>query len=127
MRIFGLDHVQIAIPAGGEARAREFYGRLLGLEELAKPVELTARGGLWYSVGPLQLHLGVESDFRAARKAHPAFQVQGLAALIGRLEAAGCEVGRDVPLPGMDRVHVTDPFGNRIELVERAVSGEQAL
>ena len=119
MMIVGLDHVQVAIPVGGESGARAFYGELLGLAEIPKPAELAGRGGLWYAVGTLQLHLGVEADFRPARKAHPAFQVEGLHQLTARLQAAGYEIGRDIPLPGMARAHVADPFGNRIELIER--------
>jgi catechol 2,3-dioxygenase-like lactoylglutathione lyase family enzyme len=125
MKVVGLDHVQVAMPTGAEAEARAFYGGILGLEEIPKPAELAGRGGLWYAVGTLQLHLGVEVKFRAARKAHPAFQVNGLHELTARLSAAGYEIGHDIPLPGMERVHVADPFGNRIELIERKVSSER--
>jgi catechol 2,3-dioxygenase-like lactoylglutathione lyase family enzyme len=120
-RIIAIDHVQLAMPAGGEDVARGFYEGILGLDELPKPAELAGRGGAWFAAGHVQVHLGVEADFRPARKAHPALEVRGLAALVARCEAAGIAVTRDVPLPGMDRVHVSDPFGNRIELVERTI------
>jgi len=121
-RIVGIDHVQLAMPEGGENAARAFYAGVLGLTEMPKPAELSGRGGAWFAAGRVQVHLGVEADFRPARKAHPALQVEGLAALVARCEAAGVTVARDVPLPGMDRVHVADPLGNRIELVERGSS-----
>jgi catechol 2,3-dioxygenase-like lactoylglutathione lyase family enzyme len=118
MRIVGVDHVQLAMPAGGEDAARRFYGDVLGLEEVPKPAALAGRGGAWFQIGEVRLHLGVEADFRPARKAHPALRVEGLTALIVRCVDAGYPVERDVPLPGLDRVHVADPFGNRIELIE---------
>jgi catechol 2,3-dioxygenase-like lactoylglutathione lyase family enzyme len=118
MKIRGLDHVQIAMPKGGEDRARKFYGGLLWLKEIRKPANLAARGGLWFHCGPIQLHLGVEADFRAAKKAHPALLVEDLGALLGALKGAGCEVKDDEPLKGYDRAFVLDPFGNRIELLE---------
>jgi catechol 2,3-dioxygenase-like lactoylglutathione lyase family enzyme len=118
MRIIGVDHVQLAMPAGGEDAARRFYGDVLGFEEVAKPSALAGRGGAWFRSGGVQLHLGVEADFRPARKAHPAFRVEGLTALIVRCVDAGYPVERAVPLPGLERVHVADPFGNRIELIE---------
>jgi catechol 2,3-dioxygenase-like lactoylglutathione lyase family enzyme len=110
------------MPAGGEDVARRFYGDVLGLEEVPKPAALAGRGGAWFRGGGVQLHLGVEADFRPARKAHPA-RVEGLTALIVRCVDAGYPVERDVPLPGLDRVHVADPFGNRIELIERRDAG----
>ena len=113
-----LHHVQIAIPAGGEPRARDFYGGLLGLTEIAKPENLARRGGVWYQSGNLQLHLGVDPAFRPARKAHVAFQVRDLATLRERLEAAGYAATTDKPLPGWERCYVADPFGNRTELLE---------
>jgi catechol 2,3-dioxygenase-like lactoylglutathione lyase family enzyme len=117
-RIVAIDHVQLAIPVGGETAARAFYHGVLGLTEVSKPAALAGRGGVWFGAGAVQVHLGVEAEFRPARKAHPAFEVEGLAALVARCEAAGLVVMRDVPLPGVERVHVTDPFGNRIELIE---------
>jgi catechol 2,3-dioxygenase-like lactoylglutathione lyase family enzyme len=115
-----IDHVQIAIPAGGEEQARRFYGALLGLQEIEKPANLRKRGGVWFMTGNLQLHLGVDQAFRPAEKAHVAFRVTGLAGTRGRLEAAGYTVTEDEPLPGFDRFYVLDPFGNRMELLEPA-------
>jgi catechol 2,3-dioxygenase-like lactoylglutathione lyase family enzyme len=107
------------MPAGGEDVARAFYGGLLGLPEVPKPPHLAARGGVWFERGgALRLHLGVERPFAPARKAHPAFLVAALAILRGRLEAAGCHVLDDEPLPDFARCYVDDPFGNRIELLE---------
>jgi len=116
--VLGLDHVQLAMPPGGESKARLFYAELLGLHEEAKPPHLAARGGCWFAGGALRLHLGVEKDFRAARKAHPALRVRGLSALRRRLENEGFPTAEDEPLAGFDRCYVDDPFGNRIELME---------
>jgi catechol 2,3-dioxygenase-like lactoylglutathione lyase family enzyme len=118
-----IDHVQLAMPAGGEERARAFYAGLLGIPERPKPAHLARRGGCWFERGELKLHLGVEADFRAARKAHPALLVEDLPALVAGLRAAGVAVGDDEPLPGYRRVYVDDPFGNRIELLEPAPAG----
>jgi catechol 2,3-dioxygenase-like lactoylglutathione lyase family enzyme len=116
--IVGVDHVQLAMPAGREAEARAFYAGLLGIPERAKPPVLAARGGVWFESGPLKLHLGVDSDFRPARKAHPGLLVSGLEALIGDLQRAGYHVATDEPIEGYLRVYVDDPFGNRLELME---------
>lgn len=118
MRFVDIDHVQLAMPAGGEDAARRFYAGVLGFEEVPKPDALAGRGGAWFRSGGVQLHLGVEADFRPARKAHPALRVEGLTALIVRCVDAGYPVERAVPLPGLERVHVADPFGNRIEFME---------
>ena len=114
----GLDHVQLAAPAGCEEAARGFFGRLLGLEELEKPEPLRSRGGVWFQVGAQQLHVGVEADFAPARKAHPAFSVPGYDELQNRLRAAGVIVTADTSIPGLRRCYVADPWGNRIELVD---------
>jgi catechol 2,3-dioxygenase-like lactoylglutathione lyase family enzyme len=117
--VYALDHVQIAMPTHGEPAARRFYGDLLGLKELSKPPNLAARGGLWFQCGPLQVHLGVEADFRPAGKAHPAFLVHDLAKVREALDTAGHTVTLDPePSPGVERIFTTDPFGNRIELVQ---------
>lgn len=118
MPIIAVDHVQLAMPAGGEPEARAFYAGLLGLPETPKPPHLARRGGAWFERAGVKIHLGVEADFRPARKAHPALLVEDLAALVERLRAAGHDVKDDEPLEGYDRVYVTDPFGNRIELME---------
>jgi catechol 2,3-dioxygenase-like lactoylglutathione lyase family enzyme len=115
--IVGIDHVQLAMPGGREEEARWFYAGLLGIPEKAKPAELARRGGAWFESDALKIHLGVEADFRPARKAHPALLVRGLAPLVERLRKAGVDVV-DEPLAGHHRVYVTDPFGNRLELME---------
>lgn len=119
MKILSIDHVQLAMPAGGEDIAREFYVELLGFTEIPKPPELAKRGGAWFQSGEVQLHLGVEMDFRAARKAHPAFLVDQLASLLAIVQEAGYETDTSQPpLDGYKRAHIFDPFGNRIELME---------
>jgi catechol 2,3-dioxygenase-like lactoylglutathione lyase family enzyme len=119
MRIVALDHVQIAMPEGREDEASRFYAGLLGLIEIPKPQNLARRGGCWFESGPVRIHLGVEKEFLPARKAHPAFEVSELPALIERLEMGGHPTRMDEPLAGWNRVYVDDPFGNRIELMER--------
>jgi len=123
VNIRDLDHVQVAIPAGEEQRARDFYGGVLGLAELPKPDNLARRGGVWFAVGSRQLHLGVDADFRPARKAHPAFLVRDLGLLLERCREANVPVAEDEPLNGCTRVFVSDPFGNRLELLQ-PVHGE---
>lgn len=118
MQIEDLNHVQLAMPAGGEDAARRFYEGVLGIPEAAKPPHLAKRGGCWFERGTLKVHLGVEQDFRPAKKAHPAFTVTDLPALIVRMEAAGFTPVEDEPLEGYNRRYVADPFGNRIELME---------
>ncbi len=117
--ILGFDHVQLAMPPGGEAKARAFYGGVLGFDEVVKPPDLAARGGVWFKAGGLNLHLGVEADFRPARKAHPALLVAGLADYAARARAAGCRIVDDDPLEGYLRIFLDDPFGNRLELMEK--------
>jgi catechol 2,3-dioxygenase-like lactoylglutathione lyase family enzyme len=118
MRITRVEHVQLAMPAGGEALAREFYHDALGIPEIPKPPHLAKRGGCWFERGDLKIHLGVEAEFRPARKAHPALLVADLPALIERLRALGYALREDEPLEGYQRIYVDDPFGNRIELME---------
>ncbi len=117
MKVLGLDHVQLALPPGGEDAARHFYGEVLGLVEVPKPEAMRARGGMWFQAGPIQLHLGVEPDFRPSVKAHPALRVADLGAWRAALEAAGCEWRPSDELPGVQRAHTRDPFGNRLELI----------
>jgi catechol 2,3-dioxygenase-like lactoylglutathione lyase family enzyme len=118
MRIMRIEHVQLAMPVGGEAMARGFYGDLLGIPETPKPPNLAKRGGCWFECDDLKVHLGVEADFRPARKAHVALQVDGLAALRRKLSESGITVKDDEPLEGYERLYVDDPFGNRLELME---------
>jgi catechol 2,3-dioxygenase-like lactoylglutathione lyase family enzyme len=118
MRLRGLNHILLAMPKGQEQKARAFYSGLLGIPEVRKPANLAARGGCWFEAGQLRVHLGVDPHFVPARKAHPAFIVEGLTELIEILRQAGCEVTEDEPLEGYNRKYVYDPFGNRIELME---------
>ena len=109
-----LDHVQVAIPPGGEDAARRFYAGLLGLHEVEKPEPMRATGGVWFEPG---VHLGVEAEFRPARKAHPGLRMTDLDAVVARLEAAGADLEWDERRPGVRRLYTHDPFGNRLELV----------
>ena len=116
-----LDHVQLAMPAGEEAKARAFYGGVLGMSELVKPPVLAAKGGAWFAGGDgagVQLHLGVEDGFSPARKAHPAVLVADIDGLAERLEEAGHPPRWDDDLPGTRRLFCHDPFGNRLEFTE---------
>jgi SAM-dependent methyltransferase/catechol 2,3-dioxygenase-like lactoylglutathione lyase family enzyme len=128
MGVAGLDHVQVAAPQECEAEARRFYGTLLGLEEIDKPVELRARGGVWFRCGEQQLHIGVEDGFAPAQKAHPALRVEDdgeLDALAERLRQSGENVSWDEALPGSRRFYTQDPWGNRIELMSIAAPPSQ--
>lgn len=117
--IVGLDHVQVAAPAGSEGDARRFYGDVLGLHELAKPSVLAARGGVWFACGTHQLHVGIAESFAPAAKAHPALAVRAgdLDRLAERLTEAGFGVQWDDAIPDTRRFYTADPWGNRIELV----------
>lgn len=118
--IESLHHVQLAVPPGSEPQLRAFYCDLLGLTEVPKPASLAPRGGLWVRGPAVQLHLGVEEGFQPARKAHPALLVRDLDGLAARLRAAGHDVRPDDLLPGYRRFYVSDPVGNRLELLEPA-------
>ena len=117
--ITGLEHLQLAMPIGREAEARAFYGDLLGLAELEKPPQLAGRRGCWFTLGQQALHLGVDTPFTPARKAHPAFTVSDLEALRGRLEAADISTLDDTALPHVHRFYAADPFGNRLEFIQQ--------
>ncbi|WP_429133279.1 VOC family protein [Ensifer sp. 4252] len=114
----GLDHVRLAMPAGMEGAARGFYEGLLGLAEVPKPLNLAGRGGCWFERGEARIHLGIDPAFSPARKAHPALLVDDLSRFLLRLEAAGVPIMQDAPLAGCERCYVSDPFGNRIELMQ---------
>ncbi len=116
--VAALHHVQLAMPAGEEQRARAFYAGLLGMRELQKPAPLRSRGGCRFRSGTAEVHLGIEPDFRPARKAHPAFVVGELELLRARLEAAGAAVTADDSLPWVRRFYCADPFGNRLEFIQ---------
>ena len=116
--LIGIHHVQLAMPEGDEEDAVRFYADALGLEQVPKPDALSPRGGVWFKSGALEVHLGVEDQFRPAVKAHPAILVYGLEKLRARIEEAGYKISDTVQLEGYDRVYVRDPFGNRLELIE---------
>lgn len=119
MTVFGIAHVQVGILEGGEDAARLFYGDLLGLRELPKPEELRDRGGVWFQCGMQEIHCGVEEQVAPTRR-HPALLVEGLDELKAKLDAAGSETQVDRQLPGYRRFYALDPFGNRLEFLERA-------
>ena len=112
MSFVAIDHVQLAIPAGGEDDARHFWCDLLGFAEVPKPELLAKRGGAWFANGPVQVHVGIETPFAAAQKAHPAFRVDDLATLATLLTQSGHPVRWDTEIPGVLRCHANDPFGN---------------
>lgn len=114
-----IEHVQLAMPVGGEDLARAFFIGALGLREVPKPRNLAGRGGCWFEGEDVKLHLGVQMDFVPATKAHPAFLVRDLSLLRTQLAAMGIECNDDEPIDGYDRTYVSDPFGNRIELMQR--------
>jgi len=116
MKLIGIDHVQLAMPEGQEEQARSFYGEILGLKQVPKPAG-TNPGGVWFENDSVKLHLGVEKDFRPARKAHPALIVEGFNELLTILRQHGHTVTPAGKLNDVERVHVSDPFGNRIELI----------
>ncbi len=117
MRISYIDHVQLAMPKGKEAEAAAFYAGALGLSEVVKPDALKANGGIWFGNDSVNIHIGVEADFRPAKKAHPALRVDDLDALAARLEMAGFVVIWDDRLPNTQRFYSEDPYGNRIEFM----------
>lgn len=118
MRVARIDHVQLAMPPGGEVDAIAFYEGILGIAHVPKPAHLAVRGGCWFEAGDLKVHLGVDHDFHPATKAHPAFIVEDVRGIAAVVAAAGFAVKDDEPLNGYDRVYVADPFGNRIELMQ---------
>ncbi len=115
----GIHHVQLAMPPGREADAERFYADVLGFDRVTKPPRLAVRGGCWFRAGHAEVHLGVEEGFRPAKKAHPALLVEGLDGVAERLEGSGHAIEPDAPLDGHRRLYTADPFGNRIELIER--------
>jgi predicted enzyme related to lactoylglutathione lyase len=119
MPILSLDHVQVAIPVGGEGRARDFYAGILGFTEINKPASMAGRNSIWFAAGAVNLHLGIEPDFHAAKRAHPAFVVNDLDEILAACERAGLTTKPDTSFDGFRRVHISDPFGNRLELMQR--------
>ncbi|MFC8241353.1 VOC family protein [Streptomyces chartreusis] len=116
--ITAVDHVQLAAPPGSEERLRAYYVGVLGMTEIPKPPVLAARGGCWFRAGGVQLHLGIEKDFRPADKAHPGLRVAGIEGYGARLQAQGARVEWDENLPGHRRFYSQDPVGNRLEFLE---------
>jgi catechol 2,3-dioxygenase-like lactoylglutathione lyase family enzyme len=114
----GLDHVQLAAPVGCEEKARRFFGALLGMTEVPKPEKLWVRGGLWFQCGPQMIHIGVETTFAPAKKAHPAFLVANIEDLMKHLEKNEVPFRIDEEIPGLIRFFTEDPFGNRLEFME---------
>ncbi len=113
-----LDHVQLCIPPGAEASAREFYAEVLGLAEIEKPAALRERGGLWFEIADVQLHIGVETDQQKSKR-HPAFEVEKVESVRAYLEQNGVRTRDEIPIDGTKRFSLFDPFDNRIELLEK--------
>ncbi|WP_327670661.1 MULTISPECIES: glyoxalase [unclassified Streptomyces] len=118
MTLVGVDHVQLAAPPGSEEVLRSFYVDDLGMTELPKPPALAARGGCWFRAGAVELHLGIDRDFRPAKKAHPGLLVRDIEPYARRLAGRGVDVSWDAALPGYRRFYCSDPVGNRLEFLE---------
>jgi catechol 2,3-dioxygenase-like lactoylglutathione lyase family enzyme len=114
----GIDHIQLAAPKGCEDQARDFFANVLGLTEIPKPEDLRARGGCWFQCGNQEIHVGVEEDFKAAKKAHPGLIVKNIADLKNTLQQHQIAWREEPPIEGRNRIHVSDPFGNRMEFLE---------
>ena len=127
MAFKGLHHVQLAMPSGGDEQAVEFYQGVLGIPQVEKPLHLQKRGGCWFEIDQTRIHLGVDAEFRPAVKAHPAILVDDLSALRSALEAAHVQIHVDQPLPEHDRFYISDPFGNRIEFLQKSVRASSTL
>lgn len=119
MTILAIDHVQLAMPHGGEPQARAFFCGVLGMEEIPKPAHLAVGGGCWFASGDVHIHLGLEEGFTPSRRAHPALLVEDLPSLVTKLEQAGVPFTQGKPLDGYRRGDISDPFGNRIELMQK--------
>ena len=118
MLIEKIDHIQLAMPAGQEDVARGFYSGLLEIPEIPKPPHLVSRGGVWFEDSHVKIHLGVDPEFRPAKKAHPGLVVSDLRTLVTKLQRAGVQSVEAEPLPGFVHVYISDPFGNRLELMQ---------
>lgn len=118
MTILGIEHVLLGMPPGAEDRARAFYSGVLGMPEVPKP-GASDRRGVWFTAGAATLHLGVNTVFAPASYTHPAFLVDDLSTYSARCANAGCKVEPQMPFADFIRVHTFDPFGNRIELMQR--------
>ncbi|MBL3644989.1 VOC family protein [Bacillus sp. RHFB] len=113
-----IDHIQLAAPKGSEETARKFFKNILGFDEVEKPEELKKRGGVWFEFANYQIHIGIEEPFYPAKKAHPAFEIENIEELKKHLVTNGIDVIEDDKLPGAKRFYISDPFGNRMELLE---------
>lgn len=113
-----IDHIQLAAPKGSEPIAKQFFGELLGFQEIVKPENLRKRGGVWFQFGNYQIHIGIEEPFIPAKKAHPAFEIENIEALKTHLTNNKVPFIVDEDLPGANRIYIHDPFGNRIEILE---------
>ena len=120
MAILSIEHIQIAIPIGSEDRARAFYAGILEFVEVEKPATMAKRNSIWFRAGSVSLHLGLEPDFHPAKRAHPALVVDGMDQVLTACQRANITVKPDVSFNGFRRVHIFDPFGNRLELMERS-------
>jgi catechol 2,3-dioxygenase-like lactoylglutathione lyase family enzyme len=120
MAILSIEHIQIAIPMGSEDRARAFYAGILGFVEVEKPAIMAKRNSIWFRAGSVSLHLGLKPDFHPAKRAHPALVVDGMDQVLTACQSANITVKPDVSFNGFRRVHIFDPFGNRLELMERS-------
>ncbi|MFK0294408.1 VOC family protein [Streptomyces sp. NPDC090442] len=116
--LVAVDHIQLAAPPGSEDQLRRYYGEVLGMTEIPKPPALAVRGGCWFQAGPVQLHLGIETDFRPAKKAHPGLRVAEIEEYAAHLKEHGALVVWDDNLPGHKRFFSEDPVGNRLEFLE---------
>jgi catechol 2,3-dioxygenase-like lactoylglutathione lyase family enzyme len=113
-----IDHIQLCVPTGKEEEARRFYTGILGLREIPKPEALVPNGGLWYQMSDIQLHIGTENEINRSKR-HPAFEVSDLALSRVHLESHGIKIKEEIPIPGQMHFTFVDPFGNRIELLEK--------
>ncbi|WP_078546927.1 VOC family protein [Litchfieldia alkalitelluris] len=118
-QFLSIDHIQLAAPKGSEDIAREFFGGILGFIEIEKPEELKKRGGVWFGFEGYQIHIGIEDPFTPAKKAHPAFRIRNIEELKAHLLLNNIEIIEDDKLPGANRIYIHDPFGNRIEVLEK--------
>ncbi|NBI29252.1 VOC family protein [Chengkuizengella marina] len=115
-----IDHVQLAAPKDSEDQARQFYGNVLGMKEKPKPEKLKIRGGVWFQCGIHQVHIGIQENFQPAKKAHPAIEVKHVIELGEHLKKHGLEVKEDYEIEGVKRFFINDPFGNRLEFLEKS-------
>jgi catechol 2,3-dioxygenase-like lactoylglutathione lyase family enzyme len=113
-----LDHIQICIPTGKENEARNFYTDVIGLKEIPKPQELIPNGGLWYQLADIQFHIGTENEINRSKR-HPAFEITNLEDAKEYLKKKGVKIKEEIQIPGCLRFSFFDPFGNRIELLQK--------